>query len=508
MKQIVHKVASWIIKRRIDQIEHFINHPHATQQVHFQRLISKAKNTEWGHQYGYDEIRSVDEFRSRVPISTYEEIYPWIERTFNGEPDILWPGKTSWFAKSSGTTNDKSKYIPVTAESLDECHYKAGQDMLCMYFHNRPDSKMFAGKSLSIGGSHTINQHNKFARYGDLSAVIVENLPRFYELMRTPSKAVALMEHWEEKLEAMAQEVIREDVTTMAGVPTWTLVLMQRLMKMKKGASCLQDIWPNIELYLHGGVSFEPYREQFKQLIPGDQMTYLDCYNASEGFFAVQNELDARDMLLMLDYGIFYEFIPIEFLDQDHPPTHVLGEVEVGRTYALVISTNGGLWRYQIGDTITFTSKNPYKIKVTGRTKHFINAFGEELVVENAELAIAAACKSTSAIVANYTAAPVYFKGNEKGGHEWLIEFEQAPADIEQFNQILDQTLQQLNSDYEAKRKGNLALGPPVIHNLPKGSFHAWMKKRGKLGGQNKVPRLANHRDYVDDIFKMLTGVS
>ena len=508
MRQIVHKVASWFLKRRIDQIEHFISHPHATQQVIFQHLISNAKNTDWGRQYGYGDIRSVDDFRARVPISTYEDIFPWIERVLNGEQDVLWPGKTAWFAKSSGTTNDKSKFIPVTPESLDECHYKAGQDMLCMYFHNKPDSKMFAGKSLSIGGSHTIHQHNKFARYGDLSAVIVENLPRFYELMRTPSKPVALMDNWEEKLEAMAQEVIKEDVTTIAGVPTWTLVLIQRLFEMRKDAHNLLDIWPNMELYIHGGVSFEPYREQFKQLIPSEQMTYLDCYNASEGFFAVQSELNARDMLLMLDYGIFYEFIPIEFLDQDHPPTHVLGEVEVGRTYAMVISTNGGLWRYQIGDTVTFTSIDPYKIKVTGRTKHFINAFGEELVVENAEMAISAASKATGAIVSNYTAAPIYFKDNEKGGHEWLIEFDSPPQTMDRFTQILDQTLQQLNTDYEAKRQGNLALGPPVVHSLPNGSFHAWMKKRGKLGGQNKVPRLANHRKYVSDILEMLEGVS
>ncbi|MDW3650233.1 MAG: GH3 auxin-responsive promoter family protein [Bacteroidia bacterium] len=504
MKLLVHKIASWVLKRRMEQIENFSRHPHKTQDMVLSRLIQKGRETEWGKTYGYKNIHSIENFRSQVPISSYEDLHPWIERAFKGESHVLWPGKTQQFAKSSGTTNDKSKYIPVSLESMDDSHIKAGQDMLCMYFTNKPESKLFAGKTLSIGGSHQTHSEYGDVISGDLSALIVENVPRFYELCRAPSKSVALMDNWEEKLPRMAEEIIDDDITGIAGVPTWTLVLIHKLMEMR-GTDNLLDIWPNLELYLHGGVNFDPYREQFKSLIPSDQMSYLNCYNASEGFFAVQNELEADDMLLLLDYGIYFEFVPAENIHEDHPKAYSLDEVELGRNYAMIISTNGGLWRYNIGDTICFTSKDPFKIRVTGRTKHFINAFGEELMVDNAERAITKAARETEAIVGDYTAAPIYFEGLNKGGHEWLIEFEKEPTDINSFTHIMDETLKSLNSDYEAKRKGNLALGFPLLRVMPKGTFHHWMKKRGKLGGQNKVPRLANNRKYVEDILNMLS---
>lgn len=501
MLRVVHKIASWFLKRRIEQIERFMQHPHEVQEEIFWNLLSHGKKTQWGKQHGYRSIRSIRAFQRQVPISAYEDLFPWIERSFKGESDILWPGKTLWFSKSSGTTNDKSKYIPVTIESLEEGHFKAGQDLLSMYLHNKPESKLFTGKSLSIGGSHERRKDYPNIQFGDVSAVITENLPRFYELARTPSKEVALMPEWESKMEAMAKEILYEDVTGITGVPTWTLVLIHFLIEqLNLSEENVLAIWPNLELYLHGGVSFEPYRDQFKRLIPSDQMTYLDCYNASEGFFGFQDDFDAQDLLLLLDHGVFYEFLPVDRLDEDHPVTHTLGEVELGRNYAMVISTNGGLWRYKIGDTIQFTSKSPYRFKITGRTKQFINAFGEELMVDNAEVAITEACRATAGIVGNYTVAPIYFEGKMKGGHEWLIEFEQNPSSIDQFRHVLDQSLKQLNSDYEAKRQNDLALVAPRIHMLPKGSFHRWMKKRGKLGGQHKVPRLSNHRRYVDDI--------
>ena len=501
MLLVVHKVASWFLKRRMEQIERFMRRPHQVQDEIFHTLLLKGQGTQWGKKHGYHDIRTVAAFQRQVPISSYEQLYPWIEKAFEGQPDILWPGKTIWFSKSSGTTNDKSKYIPVSSEAMEESHFKAGQDLLSFYLHNKPDSKLFTGKSLSIGGSHEARVDFPNIHYGDVSAVITENLPRFFELARTPSRETALMPEWESKLEAMAKELIHEDVTGIAGVPTWTLVLINYLMdQLNLPDGNLLNLWPNLELYLHGGVSFAPYRDQFKQLIPSDQMTYLDCYNASEGFFGFQHEFDASDLLLLLDHGIFYEFLPLEYLGEEHPKTHTLEEVEIGRTYALVISTNGGLWRYNIGDTIQFTGKDPFRFKIVGRTKQFINAFGEELMVDNAEVAITKACRATESVVANYTVAPIYLEGRSKGGHEWLIEFEKAPTNMEQFRQILDATLQHLNSDYEAKRQKDLALVEPLIHSLPTGTFLRWMKKRGKLGGQHKVPRLANDRKYVDDI--------
>ena len=490
----------------LEQIEYFVRHPLDVQQEQFRLLIDKATTSQWGRDYHYREIQSISQFQERVPINTYESFFPYIERALKGEENVLWPGKVSWFAKSSGTTNDKSKFIPVTEDSLDMCHFKAGQDMLGVYFHNHPESKLFTGKSLSIGGSHQLNELNPASRIGDISAVILETMPRFYDLMRAPSKEVALISNWDEKVRAMVQEIIYDDITGMAGVPTWTLILIHKIIEeLGIFTEDIREVWPNLEAYFHGGVNFEPYRNQFQQVIPHNDMNYMEVYNASEGFFGIQDESDKHDMLLMLDYGIFYEFIPMEELGNDHPKAYTLDEVELGKNYALVISTNGGLWRYLIGDTVTFTSKYPFKIKISGRTKHFINAFGEELMVDNAEQAIAYASEQTGAIVDNYTAAPIYLQGNQQGGHEWLIEFLQPPSELHRFTDHLDEKLQAVNTDYKAKRVGNLALGRPKVHALPKGSFYHWMAKRGKLGGQNKVPRLANHRQYVEDILQMIS---
>ncbi|MEZ4687920.1 MAG: GH3 auxin-responsive promoter family protein [Bacteroidia bacterium] len=501
--QIVQKIASWYLSRRVQRIRAFMENPHGTQEEVFNRLVSRGYDTAYGRTHHFDEIREPDDFRRLVPIRNYEALFPWIERAIKGEPDVLWPGRTEWFAKSSGTTNDRSKYIPVTHESFDDIHYKSGRDMLALYLEQKEESKLFHGKALSITGSHELVS-GADSRAGDLSAVLLENLPFFYEMVRTPSKAVALMDNWEDKIQAMMDEVMHEDVTSMAGVPTWTLVLIHRMLDaLGKPDATLLDIWPNIELFCHGGVNFTPYRAQFEALIPGGQMSYLNIYNASEGFFACNDDLSRDDMLLMLDNGIYYEFVPMDELDSEHPHALTLPEVELDRVYALIITTNGGLWRYKIGDTIMFTSLSPYRIRIAGRTKHFINAFGEELMMDNAEQAITAACEATGATIENYTAAPIYFEGKESGGHEWLIEFETAPDDPGLFNQTLDKTLCELNSDYAAKRRGNLALAFPTIRYMPTGTFYAWMKKRGKLGGQHKVPRLCNERRYVEEILDL-----
>lgn len=503
---IINTLASWFFKKRMYQIEMFINHPMETQMEVFHRIHLAAEDTVWGKKYGYASYESIADFQREVPINRYEDLYPYIQRTLEGESGVLWPGEIRWFSKSSGTTNDKSKFIPVSREALDDCHYKGGKDMLAIYLHNNPDSKVFAGKGLPIGGSHEINRLNQNSYYGDLSAVLIENTPNIYNLFRATSKEMALMGEWEEKIQKMAAHLIKQNVTSMAGVPTWTLVLINKMFEVAGIESRnLRDIWPMFEVFFHGGVSFTPYRQQFEEIIRGENITYFETYNASEGFFALQNESDKDDMLLMLDYGIFYEFIKVEDLDQDHPRAYTLDEVEQDVTYAMLISTNAGLWRYLIGDTVRFTSVNPYKLKIVGRTKHFINAFGEELVIENAESGLEAACAATGAVINNYTAAPIYFGSDSNGGHEWLIEFKVAPSDLNLFRETLDQRLKELNSDYEAKRYEGMVLREPLIRALPEGSFYAWMKKRGKLGGQNKVPRLSNHRKYVDAILEMVS---
>ncbi|MFY0687845.1 MAG: GH3 auxin-responsive promoter family protein [Cyclobacteriaceae bacterium] len=493
------------MRKRIHDIELFLKYPHDVQQELFQNLINRGAKTEYGSKYGFKDIKTSDQFKKQVPIVSYEDIFPFVDRTMKGEVNVLWPTEINWFAKSSGTTNARSKFIPVSKESLEDCHFKGGKDMLSIYFNNNPNSKMFTGKGLAIGGSHQINQldQNAKSQYGDVSAVILSNMPWWAQMVRTPSMEIALMEEWESKLEAMAKTCAEENVTNMSGVPTWTLVLLEKIIK-DKGVDSILDIWPNLEVFFHGAVAFAPYREQFKKLIPSSDMNYMETYNASEGFFGIQDQTDSDELLLMLDYGIFYEFVPIEELEQEDPKSHTLDEVEVGMVYAIVITTNGGLWRYRIGDTVKFTSIDPYRIKIAGRTKHFINAFGEELMIENAEHAITEACRKTEAQIHNFTAAPRYLEVGEKGGHEWVVEFVDEPNDLERFISILDETLREINSDYDAKRHKDIALVAPVVHKAPADTFNKWMKKRGKLGGQNKVPRLANDRQYLDDVLQML----
>ncbi|MEY3678943.1 MAG: hypothetical protein RI924_1084 [Bacteroidota bacterium] len=500
---LVNSFFTWIMKKRIHQIELFIKYPHEVQEEVFRNLIYTAQQTEWGKQYHYSDLQNSSQFKERVPIQTYDTLKPYIERMLAGEQNILWPSEIKWFAKSSGTTNDRSKFIPVSEESLEECHYKGGKDLLSIYCNNRPDTKIFTGKCLVLGGSSQINQLNGDSSYGDLSAVLIKNLPFWAEFYRTPEQSITLLENFEEKVEKIARATVDVNVTNISGVPTWNVVLAKRILELS-GKSNLLEIWPNLELYFHGAVNFTPYREQFKQLIPSDNMYYLETYNASEGFFGIQDLPNSEEMLLMLDYGIYYEFLPMENIEEENPNTLSLGEVELGKNYALIISTNAGLWRYQIGDTIKFTSLSPYRIQITGRTKHFINAFGEELIIDNAEKALAKACAETQSVIRDYTACPIYFKGNEAGAHEWIIEFEQKPEVLERFTEILDQSLRELNSDYDAKRYKDMALREPQIHIAPDGTFYQWMKTRGKLGGQHKVPRLANERKYVEEILQLM----
>lgn len=485
------------------QIELFIKYPYDVQDEWFQNLISSAQHTEWGKTHGYSTIYTQDQFKDRVPIQNYDTLKPYIERMLAGEQNVLWPSEIKWFAKSSGTTNDRSKFIPVSEESLEECHFKGGKDLLTMYCDNRPDTKIFTGKCLVLGGSHQINQLNTDSCYGDLSAVLIKNLPFWAEFYRTPNMSIALMDDFEAKVEKMARATIDVNVTNISGVPTWNIVLAKRVLEIT-GKNNLLEVWPNLEFYFHGAVNFNPYREQFKKLIPSDNMYYMETYNASEGFFGIQDQPNSEEMLLMLDYGIYYEFLPMEDIHAENPKTLGLEQVQLNKNYALIISTNAGLWRYMIGDTIKFTSLSPHRIQITGRTKHFINAFGEELIIDNAEKGLSRACSETGAVIRDYTACPIYFKGNEAGGHEWIIEFEQKPNDIDRFTDVLDETLRSVNSDYDAKRFKDMALRRPLIHVAKDGVFYHWMKNRGKLGGQHKVPRLANDRTYVDEILKML----
>ncbi|GAB3330734.1 GH3 auxin-responsive promoter family protein [Marivirga atlantica] len=494
---------TWVMKKRIHEVELFIKYPNEVQNELLPWLTYRARNTKFGKEYGFEEIKSYNEFKNRVPLHSYEEIYPYIDQLLKGEQNILWPTEIRWFAKSSGTTNDRSKFIPVSDEALEDCHFKGGKDLLSIYLHNNPESRLFTGKNLSIGGSQQVNQfdNNSNSYYGDVSAVIMKNLPFWVQIIRTPSLEIALMDEWERKIEAMAQATIKEDVTSLSGVPTWTIVLLQRILEIT-GEKDISQVWPNLELFIHGAVSFTPYRHLFEDIIKSPRMNYVETYNASEGFFGIQDQSDSDEMLLMLDYGIFYEFIPIEESDNEQPKTLLLDQVELDQVYEVVISTNAGLWRYRIGDTIRFTSLNPFRIKISGRTKHFINAFGEELMIENAEKAIAIVNEQTNVTIDNFTAAPKYLSHGKSGAHEWVIEFAQEPDDLEAFADLLDQELRRLNSDYDAKRQKDIALGRLIIHKAPKGTFYNWMRSRGKLGGQNKVPRLSNSREYVEDLLK------
>jgi hypothetical protein len=499
----LNSIIAWWLKKRIGQIDATRKQPVETQNLQFANLIEKGKDTQWGRKYHFHKLERLSHFQETVPVSSYEELFPWIERAMRGEENVLWPGKTSYFSKSSGTSNDKHKYIPVTEDSLEECHYKGGKDLIALYLDNRPDSEVLSGKNLAMGGSLQPNPIGSDAICGDISAVIMHNLPSWAQWMRTPSLEIALMDRWEEKIERIIDNTLPENVTSISGVPTWMLVLFRKIME-KTGVQDISQIWPNLEVFLHGAVSFTPYREEFKRLISNPQMTYMETYNASEGFFGIQDDLSKPgEMLLLLDYGIFYEFIPMEYAHEAFPKSLTLNEVALNKNYALVISTNGGLWRYRIGDTIRFTSLNPFRIQVSGRTRHFINVFGEEVMVDNAETALAKTCLAHSCSVVDFTVAPRFMTAGNQGRHEWLIEFSQPPSSAEQFARQLDDELRKVNGDYDAKRYMDMALLPLLVNEAPAGLFHQWLKSRGKLGGQHKVPRLFNTREYMDSLLDM-----
>ncbi len=495
------------MKQRIHQMELFIKYPIEVQEEWFRKLINAGRFSEWGRTYDYASIRTIKDFQQRIPVQDYDSLKPYINRLRRGEQRLLWSSEVKWFAKSSGTTSDKSKFIPVTNEALEDCHFKGGKDLLSIYCNNHPDTGLFNGKLLSLGGSHQINSFSNDSFYGDLSAILIQNLPFWISLFRTPEISIALMDEWEEKIAMMAISTSQEDVTNISGVPSWTLVLIQKILEIT-GKKYITDVWPNLELFIHGAVNFQPYKQQFLKLIPKSGMNYYETYNASEGFFGIQDQPNSEEMLLMLDYGIFYEFIPIDDIHSSNPKVLTLSEVELNQNYAIVISTNAGLWRYKIGDTVSFTSVDPFRIRITGRTAHFINAFGEELIVENAERAISETCIKARAVIREYTASPIYFSDESCGAHEWLIEFEIHPESIELFAEILDQELKNVNSDYEAKRYKSMALRPPIIRSLPENTFFGWLKSKEKLGGQHKVPRLSNDRKIVEDVLNFAAKIT
>ncbi len=494
----ISRFARW----RLWSIEQWMDDPVTTQFNVWQDLVAAGQYTEFGKKHGFSSIQSLKDFKKAVPLQDYDQLKPYIERMMKGEENLLWNTPVTWFAKSSGTTSDKSKFIPISEESLKDNHYRASKDVLSFYYASHPESDLLTGKGLVIGGSHQISQLNEEIQYGDLSAVIVQNSPFWSNWIRTPDMSIILMDEWESKIEKLAQTTIHENVTSMAGVPTWLIVLLKRILEIT-GKETIKEVWPSLELYMHGGVSFVPYRKHFEKLI-GAPINYLEMYNASEGFIAAQDDVDKEGMLLMCDHGIFYEFIPLENYGLDDAETLQMDEVEEGRNYVLVISTNGGLWRYVIGDTIQFTSLFPHRVKVSGRVKHYINAFGEEVIVDNSDQAIAAASERTGAIVKDYTAAPVYFSDAENGAHEWLIEFEKEPGNFSEFVFELDRALQNVNSDYEAKRTKDIALRMPVVRKVSPHTFSNWLSSKGKLGGQHKVPRLSNDRKYIDEIIAFI----
>ena len=500
---LLSSVISWLIKKRIHQIELFKKYPVEVQEELLSKLINAGIDTEWGKKYDFAKFSTIDDFRKNVPLSKYEDLEPVITRLRKGEKNLLWPEEIKWFAKSSGTTAGKSKFIPISQSSLEDCHFKAGKDLISIYFNLYPNSKLFEGKSLIMGGSSQIQEVSNQSFYeGDLSAILMQNLPFWAEFMRTPSLNVALMDEWEKKLELMVEETIHHDVRSISGVPSWMLVLLKKILD-KTGEDNIIDVWPNLEVFFHGGVSFKPYEKQYHEIICSDKMVYLETYNASEGFFGIQDDLSKEGMLLMLDYGIFYEFMPLSELGNQYPKTYTIEEVELNKDYALIISTNGGLWRYIIGDTVRFVSLYPHRIIITGRTKHFINAFGEELIIDNAIKGLKIACEKTGAVIHEFTAAPVFMSENTKGRHQWIIEFEKKPQNINEFAKILDEALKSLNSDYEAKRYKDMTLEQLEIIEARKNLFIEWLKSKNKLGGQHKVPRLANNREYIDELIEL-----
>lgn len=498
---MVNSIASWFLKKRFHQIDLFLKYPNEVQNELLQNLLNTAKDTELGRKYDFKSIKNYQTFTERIPIQNYDDWQDIIDRSRNGENNLFWPTPIKWFAKSSGTTRSKSKFIPVSQESLEDCHYAASKDLLCMYLNNNEDSQLFTGKSLRLGGSKELYKQNGTA-FGDLSAILIDNMPFWAEYSSTPSNKVSLMSDWEHKMQAIVNETINENVTSLAGVPSWMLVLLNNVLETT-GKQSLHDIWPNLEVYFHGGVSFSPYIDQYQKILPKSDFKYYEIYNASEGFFAIQDRNNSDELLLMLDYGIFYEFIPMHIYATPEEKAIPLSEVELHKNYAVIITTNAGLWRYKIGDTVRFTNLSPYRIKISGRTKHHINVFGEELIMENAQDALKQVCSKTEAEIVDYTAAPIFMVGKEKGAHEWLIEFKTPPNNIEHFNELFDNALKSLNSDYEAKRFNSITLNKPKINVARKNLFHDWLKQNNKLGGQHKVPRLSNTRDYLEELLRL-----
>lgn len=490
-------LASPFFLHRQGNIRRFERESESIQAAQLRKLITKARDTEWGKKYDFKSIRNYNDFSQRIPLQTYEDLKPYITRMVNGEKDVLWPSVVRWFARSSGTTNDKSKFIPITREILWRCHYKGGADCVALYLENNPKSRFFSRKGLILGGSHSPSPLNAQAHQGDLSAVLLQNLNPLVNLVRVPSKRIILMDEWESKIRAIVDSTWNKDVNSLSGVPSWMLVLIRALLE-KTGKNYLTEVWPNLEVFFHGGISFEPYRTIYKDLIPSDEMHYMETYNASEGFFGIQSDLSDSSLLLMQDYGIFYEFIPLDQVGSSDPKILSLQEVEKDVNYAVVITTLGGLWRYQIGDTLRFTSLYPHKFIISGRTKHYINAFGEELMVDNADKAISMTNEATGAVVKEYTAAPLFMLDKAKGLHQWFIEFSQKPHSLKDYARLLDQNLKKLNSDYEAKRYKDISLQPLEIVEAKEGVFYEWLKRKGKLGGQHKIPRLSNDREMIE----------
>lgn len=504
--QIIHNVASWFLKKRIHHMELFLKYPNEVQNELLFQLLDKAKDTEYGKTYDFNSIKTYKGFNERIPIVSYEDIYDKIELSRQGVSNIFWPTPIKMFAKSSGTTNAKSKFIPLSQEALEDNHYAASKDLLCVYLNNNKNSKLFTGKGLRLGGSKDI-YHNNGTSFGDLSALLIDNMPLWASLSSTPSNAVSLLGDWEQKMPAIINETIKQNVTSLAGVPSWMLVLLNEILN-KTGKRHIKEIWPDLEVYFHGGVSFEPYMNQYQNIIPDSDFNYYEIYNASEGFFAVQDSNESKGLLLMLNYGIFYEFIPMDIYGHELEKAVALEGVEVGKNYAMIITTNSGLWRYKIGDTVRFTSTNPYRIKVTGRTKHHINVFGEELIIENAEDALKKAALKHDVEVIDYTVGPIFMDGNDKGAHEWIIEFKKAPGSLEGFKQTLDDNLRAVNSDYDAKRDRDITLKILRLHIAKEGLFYTWLRNNEKLGGQHKIPRLSNERKYIEDLLNLQTKMS
>ena len=496
----INTVASWMLKKRMHQIELFVKYPIDVQNEELKKLVQQAKNTEFGKKYDFSSIDNYQTFSERVPSFTYEEFFPTIKKTINGQQNIFWSENIKWFAQSSGTTNSKSKFIPVSSSSLDNCHFKGGKDMLCLYLNNNENSNMFLGKSLRLGGSRKIYENND-NYFGDLSAILIDNLPIWAELISTPNNEISLMDKWDEKIDAIIKGTLQEDVRSLAGVPSWMLTLMNKLLKTT-GNKYIDDIWKNLEVYFHGGVSFKPYRNEFNNIILNKEFKYYEVYNASEGFFGIQDTNDGRDLLLMLDYGVFYEFVDIS--DQKKSEKIIdLSQVKIGVNYSMLITTNSGLWRYKIGDTVQFTSLDPFRIIISGRTKHFINAFGEEVIIDNVEKALEKVIKKHKCKIVDYTVAPRFMQSGKKGNHDWIIEFSKDPKNMNDFMLDLDLHIQDNNTDYKAKRFKNITLDKPILHYARKNLFYDWLKSKNKVGGQNKIPRLSNDRKFFDELLKI-----